>query len=84
MTYRLVVKPSAKKQMRRLPDNVFRRVDARVRALRDDPRPPDTQKLVESLWWRVRVGGYRIIYEIDDHRLLVRILAVKPRQSAYR
>jgi len=84
VTYRLVVKPSAKKQMRRLPDNVFRRVDARVRALRDDPRPPDTQKLVESLWWRVRVGGYRIIYEIDDHRLLVRILAVKPRQSAYR
>lgn len=84
MTYRLLIKSAAKKQMRRLPDTTFRLIDERIRALRSDPRPPGAKKLVDVVAWRIRIGDYRVIYEIDDEKLVVRVVAVKPRQSAYR
>jgi mRNA interferase RelE/StbE len=84
VTYRLDISPAAEKQMRRLPDNIFRSVDAHIKALQDDPRPRGSRKLAHAEGWRIRVGAYRVIYEIDDNRGAVNILAVKPRQSAYK
>lgn len=52
--------------------------------LADDPRPHDVRKLIRGLGWRIRVGDWRIIYEIDDDRKVVTVAAVKSRQSAYK
>lgn len=84
MTYRLEVKESAEKQLRRLPDNVLATVTRRLLGLQDEPRPRGVKKLVGGLGWRIRVGNYRVVYGIDDERCVVTIVAVKPRQSAYR
>jgi len=48
-------------------------VVAAIRALAEDPRPPGATKLTafDPPAWRIRVGGYRIIYEIDDERVPV-------------
>ncbi len=84
MAYELRIRSAAKKQMQRLPDNIFRLVDQHIRALRGDPRPPGAKKLVGGIGWRIRVGDYRVIYEIDDQLTIVSVVAVKPRQSAYK
>ena len=84
MTYRLEVKESAEKQLRRIPDKVLAAVTRKLLALKDEPRPHGVKKLVGGLGWRIRVGDYRVVYSIDDEQRVVTIVAVKPRQSAYR
>jgi len=83
MTYRLEISETAQKQMRRVPENMLRLITQRISALKDNPRPQGAKKLVAKPGWRIRVGDYRVIYLIDDDRLLVNVAAVKPRQSAY-
>jgi mRNA interferase RelE/StbE len=70
--------------LERLPDYILRSVRRQISMLADDPRPHDVRKLVGGLGWRIRVGEWRIIYEIDDDRRLITIAAVKSRQSAYK
>jgi len=64
----------------------YRRVVHAVRGLADDPRPAGTLKLtgVDPPAWRVRVGDYRIVYEIDDSQVLVVVVNVAPRGEVYR
>lgn len=84
MTYRLEIKRSVEKQIRRLPVEMLPKVNEHILALRDNPRPLGAKKLVGGLGWRVRVGDWRIVYEIDDERRVLTIYAVRPRQSAYK
>jgi mRNA interferase RelE/StbE len=62
-----------------------RRVDARIRALADDPRPPGVKKLegVRDLY-RLRAGDYRILYQVEDARLVVIVVDVGNRRDIYR
>lgn len=64
----------------------YRRVVDAVRGLADDPRPAGAVKLatVDPPAWRVRVGDYRIVYEIDDSQVLIVIVNVAPRGEVYR
>jgi mRNA interferase RelE/StbE len=83
--YSVLLESSAEKDLRRLPAEVFAQVVPRVRALSDDPRPPGCRKLVGSdSDWRIRVGGYRVIYEVDDGAREVRVMRVRHRRAAYR
>ena len=68
-----------------LPKDVVRRVDACILALGDEPRPPRTKKLKgEAGLWRVRVGDYRVVYRIEDERLVVVVIRVAHRREVYR
>ena len=58
------------------------RVAAALRELASDPRPAGCKKLVNAGAWRVRVGDYRIIYDIDDAARVVRVVRIRPRGSA--
>jgi mRNA interferase RelE/StbE len=61
------------------------RVAAAIELLRDDPRPPGVALLSgPSGAWRVRVGVYRIIYRIEDDRLVVLVVRIGPRRDVYR
>ena len=83
--YTLFIKRSAERDLRRLPLALFQRVDERIQALREDPRPPGVRKLVGPLeGWRIRVGDYRVIYQIDDGAQTVTVVRVKHRRDVYR
>jgi mRNA interferase RelE/StbE len=81
----LLIKASAEKDLRKLPPDLFQRVNDRILSLRDDPHPAGSVKLSGRLeGWRVRVGDYRILYQIDDAARTVTIVRVKHRREVYR
>ena len=81
----LLIKHSAEQDLRALPQAIFQRVNAKILALRDDPRPAGVRKLSGSVQgWRIRVGSYRIVYQIDDDAQTVTIVRVKHRREIYR
>jgi mRNA interferase RelE/StbE len=82
--YRLQLKRSARKEIRSLHPVDRERVAEAIRALRDDPRPPGCKKLKEVDAWSVRVGDYRVIYDIDDEARLVMVIKVGHRRDVYR
>jgi len=83
--YDVLIKTSAERDMRKLSANLFQRVNAKILALRDDPRPAGALKLTGGLeGWRIRVGDYRILYQIDDTARTVTIVRVKHRRDVYR
>jgi mRNA interferase RelE/StbE len=83
--YTLLIKRSAERDLRRLSRTVFERINERVLSLRDDPRPHGVRKLAGALeGWRIRVGDYRILYQIDDDAQTVTVVRVKHRREAYR
>ncbi len=74
------------RQIAALPMSVQARVGAAVLALAGEPRPAGAIRLSggDGTEWRVRVGDYRIIYEIDDPRRVVTVLRVRHRRDVYR
>ena len=85
MSYRLIVKPSAEKDVERLPRPVQRRVPDRLTRIQGDPRAPGSVKLAGAKrTYRVRVGDWRIVYEIDDERRIVYVTIVAHRREVYR
>lgn len=85
MAYRIELAPRAKRDLKKLPIDVRRRIAPHIDALAHNPRPPGVVKLSgEEGTYRIRVGEYRVVYEIRDDVLLVTIVKVKPRREAYR
>jgi len=84
MIYEVTLAPAAARQLRKFDPQVRRRVQAVIELLADDPRPPAATRLVGGAGeWRVRTGDYRIIYEIEENRLLVLVLNVGHRREIY-
>jgi len=85
LTYRIVFSRPAEKDLRGIRDRtVLRRLSAAIEGLADEPHPPTARKLrgVGDLW-RIRVGNWRICYEIEDDRLVILILTVARRGDVY-
>jgi len=83
-SYELVFRKSVARDLRELSKKDLQRVLARIRALADEPRPAACEKLSGLERYRVRQGSYRIIYEIQDARLVVLIVKVGHRKDVYR
>ena len=84
MTYSVRIAPAAQRQLRKFDPQVRRRVQAAIDFLAGDPRPPRAIQLVGgSGEWRVRTGDYRIIYEIQDDKLIVLVLRLGHRREIY-
>ncbi len=84
-TYLIEWKTSAQKELKRLDRNVIQRIANTVGSLADNPRPSGVRKMQGSLnSFRIRVGEYRVIYEIIDRRLLIIIIRVRHRKESYR
>ena len=76
MTYEVALAPAAARQLRKFDPQVRRRVQAAIELLATEPRPPAATRLVGGAGeWRVRTGDYRIVYEIEEERLLVLVLS---------
>lgn len=83
-SYRLLIKPSAAKEVESTPLKDRRKIVLRIRALGGEPRSGVAEKLAGSDLYRVRQGAYRIIYLIDDRDRTVTIVKVGHRREVYR
>ena len=83
--YTVTIDRPAQKQLRAVRDLRLRgALEREILALADDPRPPGCLKLVgQKDHWRVRVGDWRIVYRIEDGRLVVIVVRVAPRSGVY-
>jgi mRNA interferase RelE/StbE len=83
--HRILFAPAALRQFRKLPAAVQRRVSPHIDALADDPRPPGVVKLSGFAdIYRLRVGDYRIVYEIQDVGLIILVLKIGNRRDVYK
>lgn len=82
--YELRFKNSVAKDLRALPKSDVAKVLERIDALRDDPRPPGSEKLSAQERYRIRQGSYRILYELEDQEVIVTVVKVGHRREVYR
>jgi len=84
--YKVVIKPSASKEIDAVGQKKDRqRIVLRIQSLGENPRPFGCEKLSGHLnRYRVREGNYRILYSIDDDKLLVDVVKVGHRKDVYR
>ena len=83
--YRVDLAPAASRQLKRLPPGEAARLRGPILALGLEPRPPGAMCLVDSDWWRLRVGDLRIVYAIDDeHRLVIVLRVARRNERTYR
>jgi mRNA interferase RelE/StbE len=83
-SYRLLIKPSASKEIEALPKQDLRRIVAKIYGLAEDPRPPGCERLSGLEQYRVRQGYYRILYTIEDEKVTVVVVRVAHRKEVYR
>jgi mRNA interferase RelE/StbE len=85
MAYQLEVKRSAVKDMRHLPKDVQQRAIDAINALAETSIPIGATKLVgHDTLYRIRLGDWRIVYDVDEGTEKITILAVKHRREVYR
>jgi mRNA interferase RelE/StbE len=82
--YKIEIKKSAAKEIKNLPSSYLNKIIDRISKLADNPRAEGCIKLSSEELYRIRVGTYRIIYQIKDDRLIVIVIKVAHRKSVYR
>ena len=81
--YRVVIMPSVRRDIRRLPSDYTRLVFGRIRNLAENPRPRGTRRLQGTNEYRLRIGVYRAVYTIDDAARVVTVNRVRHRGEVY-
>jgi mRNA interferase RelE/StbE len=84
MRFQVILPKSIQKKLNRLPDEVADRILVRLAELETNPRPSDVKKLKGRDAWRIRVGDYRVIYEIHDRVSQIIVITVGHRREVYR
>ncbi|OUL25822.1 addiction module toxin RelE [Nostoc sp. T09] len=85
MTYQIRFSRGAIKQLKKLPTDIKERIDSKILNLAIEPRPIGVKKLQgDAHSYRIRVGDYRVIYEIEDDFLLVTVIKVGHRSDVYK
>ena len=85
MSYQVRIERRALKELAKLPPNMTGRVRTAIDQLSTLPRPHNARKLTGSRdQWRVRIGDYRVLYEINDRAHEVRVFAIGHRREIYR
>lgn len=84
MAYTVKIERKALKALKKIHPVHRERLEEAIDGLADDPRPPGVRKLTGSeRTWRVRVGDYRVVYDIFDDELVVHVVRVAHRKDAY-
>lgn len=83
MSYQVQVLRRAQKALARMPKREYERVREAIGALADNPRPHGCKKLTGRNGWRIRVGQYRVIYEVEEVARVVTVLDVGHRRDVY-
>jgi len=84
-TYEVTFARSARRELEGLPRSLAARILERIQALAKNPRPHGCRKLQGTgQLWRIRVGEYRVVYQIDDRDRILDITVIRHRSEAYR
>ena len=84
MTYAVEILRSAQKQLAKIDQQEQGHIIDSIRALAANPRPSGCKKLSGRSAWRIRVGDYRVIYEIHDQQLVIVVVTLGNRKDVYR
>ncbi len=83
--YTIIIKESAQKQLKKLGLRQIERIEKSILALSEQPRPSGCVKIVgSSSIYRIRIGNFRVVYEIHDKQLTVYIFDIDNRKDVYR
>jgi len=82
--YKIFIKPTALKELQKVPKRDVSRVIDKIRSLSSNPRPPGCEKLSADEKYRIRQGRYRIVYSIEDDKLVVLVIKIGHRKDVYR
>ena len=83
--HEVYLEATAERDLKGLRTKDFQRIIHKIRGLAENPRPPGCRKITGSESdWRIRIGDYRVTYEIDDNAEMVRVMRVRHRREAYR
>jgi mRNA interferase RelE/StbE len=82
--YTIYLSKKAQTVLDKSSDHLATPVILAIEKLSDNPRPPGCKKLKGSYTYRIRVGNYRIIYDIIDNKLIIEIIAIGDRKDIYR
>lgn len=81
--YGVIVEKSVLKQLQKISQSDYRKIKAALSHLANNPRPVGYSKLKNRSGYRIRIGNYRIIYEINDNQLIVLIITIAHRKDVY-
>ncbi|MDH4362238.1 MAG: type II toxin-antitoxin system RelE/ParE family toxin [Nitrospirota bacterium] len=84
MSYALGILPRAQRELGALPTEIYQRLREAIFELAYEPRPQSSRKMIGREGWRLRVGDYRVLYEIDDVKQAITIVHVGHRRDVYR
>jgi mRNA interferase RelE/StbE len=83
--YEILIEKAAERDLKKLSATDFERIIPHLKSLAEEARPDGSRKISGSEHdWRIRVGTYRLIYEIDEKEKTVKILRVRHRREVYR
>lgn len=83
--YEILLEQNAEKDLKKLQKIIFTQIITKIKALSTDPRPTGVKKLVNvSNFWRIRIGSYRVVYEINDSEKIIKIYRIKHRKDVYK
>ena len=85
MIYEIIITKSIQKQLDNLPNNIQERVYDKISQLAEEPRPDGVVKLKGyDNEYRIRIGDYSLVYEIQDEQLIVLLVQCKHRRDVYK
>jgi mRNA interferase RelE/StbE len=84
-SYRIEIKSSAAKELEKLPRKMIPRVVTAINELAENPRPHGVKKLAGfEHTYRIRVGDYRVLYNIFEKKLIIEIIRIRHRKDVYK
>jgi mRNA interferase RelE/StbE len=85
MTYTIIMPKAVQKQLDALPEDVCDRIAVKIQKFAENPRPDGVVKMKGAdNEYRIRIGDYRVRYEINDQELIILLLQCKHRKDIYR
>jgi mRNA interferase RelE/StbE len=84
LTYDLFIERRAQRSLSRIAAQDRERISTAIRGLAHEPRPHGVKKLSGRDVWRIRIGDYRVLYEIHDAQLLILVVDIGHRREIYR
>lgn len=82
--YIIRIPSSVEKEIRKLPPSIYCKIDDKIEQLKNEPRPIGCKQLKQYPGYRIRVGDYRIVYEVNDKEKTITIFSVGHRRDIYR
>ena len=83
-SYKITFRKSVSKDLKKIPKKDVLRILEAIKALAENPRPPQSKKLSGQEKYRLRQGNYRVLYSIEDEKLIIQVVKVGNRRDIYK